>query len=110
VQADFEDNWEYAGNVGATVLFHNPIAADSYPWAFNIGGGYIYREYDAPDPTIDAGNSEKEDEYWVSGALNIPVQEWLAIVPQAEYRDRESNYPTRDFEAVTLSLGLFARF
>jgi hypothetical protein len=110
VQADFYDNWEYAGNAAATVVFRNPIIADSYPWAFNFGGGYIYREYDAPDPTIDAGEAEKDDEYWVTGALNIPVQEWLAIMPQAEYRNRESNYPTRELEAVTLSLGLLARF
>jgi tetratricopeptide (TPR) repeat protein len=110
VRADFDDNWEYGVNAGATILFRNPVIADSFPWAFNVGGGYIYREFDAPDPTIDAGQSEEDDEYWVSGALNIPVREWLAIVPQAEYRDRESNYPTRDFEAVTVSLGLFAKF
>jgi hypothetical protein len=110
VDADFYDNWEYAGNAAATVVFRNPVIADSYPWAFNLGGGYIYREYDAPDPTIDATEAEEDDEYWVSGALNVPVQEWLAIIPQAEYRNRESNYDTRDFEAVTLSLGLFAKF
>jgi hypothetical protein len=110
VDADFYDNWEYAGNAAATVVFRNPVIADSYPWAFNLGGGYIYREYDAPDPTIDAAEAEEDDEYWVSGALNVPVQEWLAIIPQAEYRNRESNYDTRDFEAVTLSLGLFAKF
>ena len=110
VNADFYDNWEFGGNAGATVLFANPIVADSYPWAFNLGGGYIYREFDDPDPTINAEEAEKDDEYWVSGALNIPVREWLAIVPQAEYRNRESNYETRAFEAVTLSLGLFTRF
>jgi tetratricopeptide (TPR) repeat protein len=110
VRADFYSDWEYAGNVASTVVFRNPLVTESYPWAFNLGGGYIYRDYDEPDPTIDASEAEVDDEYWVSGALNIPVKEWIAIIPQAEYRNRESNYPTSDFEAVTLSLGLFARF
>jgi hypothetical protein len=110
VEAGFYDNWEYGGLASATVLFESPLPSLQYPWALNIGGGYLWRDYDEPDPTINALASEEDEEYWVNGALNIPLLEWLALVPQAEYRVQSSNYPTRDFDVLTLAVGLYAKF
>jgi hypothetical protein len=110
VEAGFYDNWEYGGLAGATVLFKSPVPVLEHPWALNIGGGYLWRDYDEPDPIINMNASEKDDEYWLNGALNIPLREWLAVMPQAEYRRQESNYPTRDYDVLTISVGLYAKF
>ena len=110
VEAGFYDNWEYGGLAGATVLFDSPLPALEYPWALNVGGGYLWRDYDDPDPTINAQESENDKEYWINGALNIPLREWLALMPQVEYRNQSSNYPTRDYDVLTISVGLYAKF
>ncbi len=110
VEAGFYDNWEYGGIAGAIFLFKSPLPALEHPWSLNLSGGYLWRDYDQPDPSINPAASERDEEYWLNGALNIPLREWLALMPQAEYRQQQSNYPTRDYDVLTLSLGLYAKF
>jgi hypothetical protein len=110
VEAGFYDNWEYGALTGATILFKSQLPIVEHPWALNVGAGYLWRDHDEPDPEINALASERDDEYWINGALNIPLQEWVALMPQAEYRRQESNYPARDYDVLTISLGLYAKF
>ena len=104
---DYLDNWEYGAQGQFNVLFDAPVFMPPYPWAVSLNAGYLHRDYDDPDPIINAFASQKDDEYWIGGTLNMPVHQNIAVMPQVEYRKVDSNYPTRDYDAFTAMLGLY---
>lgn len=108
--ADFYSNFEYASTMGLTYSFAGPFRRLPYPWALQIGGGYIFRDFDDPDPTINIREAEEDEIFWGRAALIVPVTETLALVPQVEYRDQSSNYDIRDFDSFTALVGLNKRF
>ena len=75
-----------------------------------MSGGVILRNYDAPDPTIDPFEAERDETWWGRTAVVIPVAETWALVPQVEYRDQNSNYDLRKFDNLTTLLGVQKRF
>lgn len=103
---NFLDNWEYGVQGSLNVVFDGPGPLPDYPWAVNLSGGYLHRDFDAPDPNINAQAKQKDDEYWVSGRLSVPVHKNVAIMPLVEYRVVDSNYKTNDYDNFTAMLGL----
>ncbi|MGE0210334.1 MAG: hypothetical protein AB7S41_01425 [Parvibaculaceae bacterium] len=103
---NFLDNWEYGVQGALNVVFDGPGPLPDYPWAVNLSGGYLHRDFDAPDPAVNAQAKENDDEYWVAGRLSVPVHKNVAIMPQVEYRNVDSNYKTRDYDSFTAMLGL----
>ncbi len=108
--ADFYANWELALSGGFAWTFDNPLWAGQYPWTWQAGGGFIGKNYDAPDPTIDPTQAEDDDIFWARTALVLPVGETWALVPQVEYRDQSSNYELRTFDNLTTLVGVQKRF
>jgi hypothetical protein len=100
-------NWEYGPYAQVNWIFDGPTFMPQYPWAVNINGGYFRREYDDPDPAINANAREKDDEFWVMGTLNMPMTQNVALMPQVEYRKLDSNYPTRRYDNFTAMLGVY---
>jgi tetratricopeptide (TPR) repeat protein len=108
--ADFYSSREAAFSGGFAWTFDNPFWQCKYPWTWQVGGGIIRRDYDAPDPTINALEAEYDDIWWGRTALVLPVAETWALVPQVEYRDQLSNYDIRTFDDLTTLLGVQKRF
>ncbi len=107
--AAYFDNWEYGGHGGATIFLPDLARDPVNPVAVNLNAGYLTRDYDDPDPIINARESQEDDEYWVNASVIIPILDWLSLVPQAEYRKVDSNYPTREYENFSVALALFGR-
>ena len=107
--ADFYADWEISLSGGFAWTFDSPFEC-KFPWTWQVGGGTILRDYDAPDPTIDPINSERDRTWWARTALVIPVAETWALVPQIEYRDQDSNYDLRKFDNLTTLLGIQKTF
>ncbi len=108
--ADFYANWEIAFSGGYAWTFDNPLWQGKYPWTWQVGGGVILRNYDAPDPTINFFEKEKDETWWARTALVLPFAETWALVPQVEYRDQNSNYDIRKFDDLITLLGVQKRF
>ena len=108
--ADFYADWEMAVSGGFAWTFNNPLRQAQYPWTFQFGAGAIRRNYDDPDPTINANESEVDKVWWTRGALVLPVAETWALVPQVEYRDQQSNYDIYAFTDLSALVGVQKRF
>jgi len=107
---EFYANWEIALSGGFAWTFDNPMCKCKYPWTWQVGGGVILRDYDAPDPTINFFEAEEDETWWARTAVVVPVAETWALVPQVEYRDQQSNYDIRTFDNLTTLLGVQKRF
>lgn len=108
--ADFYADWEEGASAGIAWTFGNPYLLPRYPWTLQVGAGGIHRRYDAPDPTINPAEAEVDHVFWGRAALVIPVSETIAMVPQIEIRDQESNYDVDAFHDLSALLGLQKRF
>jgi len=108
--ADYYRDWEIALSGGFAWTFDNPLWQGKYPWTWQAGGGVILRDYDAPDPTINFNESERDDVWWSRTALVLPIAETWALVPQVEYRNQNSNYDVRAYNDLTTLLGVQKRF
>jgi hypothetical protein len=111
VDADFYSGWEFGIEASATQTFRSPLPALAPDdWAIGANVLYIRRDFDDPDPTINASDAERDDYISVTGSLTVPVSEHFAVVPQLQYQNQDSNYPLEEFETWTIFLGLAARF
>lgn len=108
--AVFYANWEFGASAGLSWTFANPLAAGRYPWTLQVGAGGIRRRYDGPDPTISPTETEVDRTFWGRAALVVPVNETLAMVPQVEIRDQDSNYEISKYDDFTALVGLQKRF
>jgi hypothetical protein len=103
-------NNEFGASAGIAWTFANPIALGRYPWTFQIGAGGINRDYDDPDPVINPHQAENDRTFWSRAALIVPVSDTLAMVPQVEIRDQDSNYEISKFDDFSAMVGLQKRF
>jgi tetratricopeptide (TPR) repeat protein len=111
VDADFYSGWEFGFEASATQTFRSPLPSlASDDWAIGANVLYIRRDYDEPDPTINADDAEWDDYFSATASLTVPVSEHFAMVPQVQYQNQDSNYPLQQFETWTIFVGLAARF
>ncbi len=111
--ADYYSNREFSGSAGVAVNFASPLRQHpklAEPWLLQLGIGGILRRYDAPDPTINSVNKEKDTVYWSRAAVVVPVGEKWSVVPQVEYRDQSSNYDIYEYSNLTAMIGAQRRF
>ena len=64
----------------------------------------------APDPAIDAEETEHDWELFVGAELTVPLKDNWAVLAETEYRSYDSNYPTRDFDNFSVSLSVLRSF
>jgi tetratricopeptide (TPR) repeat protein len=105
----FEANWELGASAGISWTFGSPFAW-RYPWTLQVGAGGIHRSFDDPDPTINPNASEVDRQFWGRAAMVVPVSESLAMIPQVEIRDQQSNYEISRFDDFAALIGLQKRF
>jgi hypothetical protein len=107
--AGFDANWEFGASAGINWTVGSPFAW-RYPWTLQVGAGGLHRDFDDPDPTINPNVSEVDRQFWGRAAVVIPVSESLAMVPQVEIRDQQSNYEISRFDDFAALVGLQKRF
>ena len=109
-EVGFFSDWELALSGGFAWTFNNPLWQARFPLTWQVGGGWIGRDYDDPDPTINPNKAEEDRQWWGRTALVMPVAETWALVPQVEYRDQDSNYDIRKFDDLMALIGVQKRF
>ncbi len=104
-RADYLSYTEFAIQFGTAVAFMSPVAGEQ-KWILGGSVGVQYRDYDAPDPLVNAAQSEWDWDYFASLSLNIPIRNSLSMLAEVDYRYVDSNYPTREHNnfGTTLSL------
>ena len=109
-EVGFFSDWELALSGGFAWTFNNPLWQARFPLTWQVGGGWIGRDYDDPDPTINPNKAEEDRQWWGRTALVMPVAETWALVPQVEYRDQDSNYDIRKFDDLITLIGVQKKF
>ncbi len=107
---DYEDYYELGASVGLRKRFASPVKALERPWSVDLDGGYLGRWYDAPDPVINAAETQTDDELWVRTALTVPLAEDWAVMLSGEYRRAISNYPTDDYANGSVTASVMKKF
>ena len=95
---------------GFSYAFASPLGGQYGPWTLSPTAGFIYREYDDPDPVIDPTEAEIDHEAYVGASLLVPVAKSWSLMADAEYRDVSSNYAIRDYDNLSVSLSVVKRF
>lgn len=107
---DFEQSWELGGGIGVTYRFRSPVEPLPGMWAFDVETGYVRRQYDAPDPAVSATTAQRDNEFWLRGALSVPLRADVAMALTTEFRRLQSNYQTRDYSNTSVMLSVVKAF
>ncbi len=86
------------------------IFTDDQPWRFSVNFGGLLRDFDGPDPAINANSSQEDNVYFVGGTIKAPLPKQLSAFVASQFRQQYSNYDTREFSNFTVSAGLERRF
>jgi hypothetical protein len=95
---------------GFSYAFASPFGGSFGPWTLSPTAGFVYREYDDPDPVIDPANAEIDHEAYVGASLLVPVAKSWSLLADTEYRDVSSNYGIRDYDNLSVSISVVKRF
>jgi tetratricopeptide (TPR) repeat protein len=107
---DYLENTEVGFALSPSFAFDSPFGDGWQDWIISPAAGFVYRRYAGPDPAIDPNVTEWDWELFVGGELTVPLQESWALLAETEYRNYDSNYPTRDFDNFSVSLSLLKSF
>jgi tetratricopeptide (TPR) repeat protein len=117
VLADFEEaktvynqSWEAGLGFGGTYKFASPIEKLTQPWSFDMEAGYVYREYEGPDPVISTTESQFNHEGWARAVLSVPFRPDVAMSLTGELRRQYSNYATSSYTNASAILSLMKTF
>lgn len=107
---DYLDVWEWGGSAGWILAFDGPNVAQKEPWTVGMTGGYLTRNYDRPDTTINPSEAEWDKERYVVGTFTMPLRDGWGVQARSGFRKVDSNYPTRVFKNVHGSFAVQKRF
>ncbi len=107
---DYLENTEFGLALSPSFAFDSPIGDDWQDWIISPAAGLVYRLYAGPDPAIDASATEWDWELFAGADLTVPLKDNWALLAETEYRNYDSNYPTRDFDNFSVSLSLLKSF
>ena len=109
-EAGYYSHTEIGAAASVTRAFRPLVGEGKLPWTFTTQVGALTRDYDDPDPLINALQSQDDTELWARGTVNVPMQNGFGISISAGVRDRQSNYPTQDYTNWSTSVGLTKAF
>jgi len=108
-EVDYFDVWEWGVSTGWVLAFNGPNAKQPDPWTVGLSGGYLKRDYDGPDPTVDS-NPEWDKEHYLVGTFTMPLFDGWGVQAQGGFREVDSNYPLRNFQNIHSSVAVQKRF
>ena len=72
--------------------------------------GMLHREFDGPDPVINAAEAETDTHLFVGADLLVPLKDDWGLLAETEYLNADSNYPTAKFDDFSISLSIVKSF
>ena len=105
-KVNFFDYWEYGVQAKFDWALTPTQMSKEHPWVLTARAGYVHRDYDGPDPTINATRTQQDDEFWLGATLKVPLNKSWAVMPKLEYRNVNSNNPLRDFDGFSATIGV----
>ena len=96
-------------SAGPSIAFDAPVG-EGNPWIFSPNAGLVYRSYDSPDPIVSLTEEEHDLELFIGADLTIPCKANWALLAETEYRHVDSNYSTRDYDNLSISLSVVKSF
>ncbi|MEP3046548.1 MAG: hypothetical protein ABJL55_04360 [Roseibium sp.] len=117
ILADFEEtataatqHWEVGGGIGVNYLFASPIDRLPYKWSIDLEAGYLFRQYEGPDPVVSTTETEFNYEGWVRSGLSVPLREDIALGLVGEFRRQYSNYDLSTYSNASALVSLSKSF
>jgi tetratricopeptide (TPR) repeat protein len=96
-------------SAGPSISFDAPVG-EGDPWIFSPNAGLVYRSYDSPDPIVSLTETEHDLELFIGADLMIPCKDNWGLLAETEYRHVDSNYSTRDYDNLSISLSVVKSF
>jgi tetratricopeptide (TPR) repeat protein len=96
-------------SAGPSISFDAPIGSGD-PWIFSPSAGFVWRQFEDPDPVVNAAERERDLEAFVGANLTIPVVDSWALLTETEYRHVDSNYSTREYDNFSVSVSIVKGF
>ena len=90
--------------------FDAPIPFGEGPWVLSPNAGMLHREFDGPDPVINAAEAETDTHLFVGADLLVPLKDDWGLLAETEYLNADSNYPTAKFDDFSISLSIVKSF
>lgn len=106
---DFFAYSEAGFSAGPIFAFDAPIGSGD-PWIFAPSAGLVWRQYNDPDPAINAVEAEHDFEAFVSGVLTVPIHDDWALLTEASYLHVDSNYSIREYDNFSLTFSIVKGF
>ncbi len=97
-------------SAGPRYSFASPFGDDRGAWTASLNAGALFRDYDDPDPVINLTEDEHDWEGFVGGGLTVPIVDKVALLAETEYRHVDSNYSTRNYDNVSVTLSVARSF
>ncbi|MCP4328138.1 MAG: hypothetical protein GY791_06855 [Alphaproteobacteria bacterium] len=111
VQANSPQNAYHRVDVYGRIGYYYDAPFDlAWPWQVSVGGWYIYREYDAPDPVVSPFVTRQDDEYRIAISNDFQIDRDWSIFWQLEYISVDSNLPNYTYDNLSTLVAARKRF
>ncbi len=110
VDQDFLSYNEVHAWGGPTFSIPSPISKDSQAWIANLTAGFVIRRFDSPDPVINLTDEQHDSEVYGRASLSIPFRNGWSVLAEAEYRNVNSNYDTRQYDNVLTTFSIVKKW
>lgn len=107
---DFESYDEYGVAASLEYTYGNPFGLDVPPWTVAIAAGYIFRDYEEPDPTISPGQTRHDEELRLSLLNSFRISRSWSVEAQLQYIDNNSNIPNFERDNFIVLVGALFSF
>jgi tetratricopeptide (TPR) repeat protein len=109
-QVGFQSLWEFGVTGGVVFDFASPIQHFEQDWSLILSASYFHRQFDAPDPLINAALAQVDDDIQLSAALTVPLDDDWSLQGAVSYRAVESNYGLSDMTNFSVTAGVLKEF
>jgi tetratricopeptide (TPR) repeat protein len=96
-------------SAGPIIAFDAPIGHGE-PWVLSPSAGLVWRQYEDPDPMINALDAEHDFEAFVGANLTVPIRNGWALLTETEFRTVNSNYGIREYDNFSAAISLVKGF
>ena len=104
----FHAHDRFEGQVRLSYVYDDPFGLTNWPWQVSVGGRYIVRDYDAPDPLIAPGIVREDHEYRIFVSNNFQFWRDWSLYVLFEYTRADSNVVNYDYDNYS-ALGAIRR-
>ena len=106
---EFESNEEYGIAASLEYTYPAPFGIE-VPWTVAFGAGYVWSDYDRPDPGVDPNRERRDEELRLSLLHSFRITNRWSIEAQVQYFDNNSNIRNFERDNFVVLLGALVTF